>query len=119
MSKRSSNLDRESPPWFDVTTDAYHWCTFPGLEAQPARAAQGVRIQELLKGQHANVYRLRLILREQIDLRSGSQRDPFCLWDYDFGCTTILRVAEIVAETRSGQRQPIQYARRGLRLHTA
>jgi hypothetical protein len=102
-----------TPPWREITTDDYHWRTHAEPHSADAWMAQAARIRDLLQRQVDGEFRLRLVLREAVDLKSGAKRDPNRLWDYDMGATTITGAAEIVIEKKTGHRQVVQLARSG------
>ena len=100
-------------PWCEITTDDYHWRTHADPHSEDAWIAQAARIRDLLQRQIDGEFRLRLVLREAVDLKSGAKRDPDQIWDYDMGATTITGAAEIVIEKKTGLRQVVQLARSG------
>ena len=102
-----------TPPWREITTDDYHWRTHAEPHSIDAWMAQALRIRDLLQRQIDGEFRLRLVLREAVDLKSGAKRDPNQIWDYDMGATTITGAAEIVIERKTGLRQVVQLARSG------
>ena len=102
-----------APPWREITTDDYHWRTHAEPHSVDAWMAQAARIRDLLQRQVDGEFRLRLVLREAVDLKSGAKRDPDRIWDYDMGATTITGAAEIVIEKKTGHRQVVQLARSG------
>src|ERR1700712_726875 len=102
-----------NPPWREVATDDYHWRTHADPHREDAWIAQAARIRDLLQRQIDGAFRLRLVLREAVDLKSGAKRDPNQIWDYDMGATTITGAAEIVIERKTGLRQVVQRARSG------
>jgi hypothetical protein len=102
-----------TPPWREITTDDYHWRTHATPHSIDAWMAQALRIRDLLQRQIDGEFRLRLVLREVVDLKRGAKRDPNQIWDYDMGATTITGAAEIVIERNTGLRQVVQLARSG------
>lgn len=64
----------DSSPWREITTDDY-W-----------------------------KYRLRLILREAVDLKRGPKANPLWYWDYDAGPPAITSVAETWIQLNDGRR---------------
>ncbi|POR42686.1 hypothetical protein CRT23_11165 [Methylobacterium sp. V23] len=62
---------------------------------------------ELLYEQHEGRCRLRLILREAIDLKRGPKADPLWYWDYDAGPPAITCVAETWILTKDGRRRRV------------
>lgn len=95
----------EPPPWREITTDDYHPRVFPDGKGGTAWIASSQRIKDLLERQHAGEFRLRLVLREAVDLKPGPRVDPTWLWDYDAGPAAIMSVAEIVIQTKDGRRR--------------
>lgn len=52
-------------------------------------------------------FRLRLILREAVDLKRGPKMDPLWYWHYDPGPAAISCVAEIWIQTKDGRRRRV------------
>jgi hypothetical protein len=102
-----------SPPWREVTTDDYHPRTHKDDFGGSAYVTSGRTIHRLLQDQLDGKHRLRLVLREAVDLagRDKKCRNPYWLWSYDLGVSTILNAAEIVIEMRSGQRHTVRMVR--------
>jgi len=62
----------------------------------------------VLYGQHEWKYRLRLILREAVDLKRGPKANPLWYWDYDAGPPAITSVAETWIQTKDGWRRRLE-----------
>ena len=75
-----SGVSDELPPWREITTDDYHPRAFPDGKGGAAWIASSQRIKDLLERQHAGELRLRLVLREAVDLKRGPRGDPTWLW---------------------------------------
>lgn len=93
-----------TPPWREITADDF-------LRSDPTEtsAAQAA----LLEAQHQGAFRLRLVLREATDLKSGPNRDPLWLLDYEFGPRAIvLGAEEVIIEERTGQRHLVTAPKR-------
>jgi hypothetical protein len=101
------------PPWREITTDDYHPRTHRDDVGCAADVAAGRIIHRLLQDQLDGKHRLRLVLREAADLagRDKKRQNPYWLWSYDLGVSTILSAAEVVIEMRSGKRHTVRMVR--------
>ena len=95
------------PPWREITTDDYAPRIFPAPTPSAPWIASSDRVYALLEGQHRGEYRLRLILREAVDLKRGPKADPSWYWDYDAGPPAITCVAETWILTKDGRRRRV------------
>jgi hypothetical protein len=64
-------------------------------------------VHELLLQQHQGEIRLRLILREAVDLNRAPKANPLWCWDYDPGLDAISCVAEIWIQTKDRRRRRV------------
>lgn len=88
----------DEAPWREITPDDYLRETMA-----LTRNAQNA----LLSAQHQGRFRLRLVLRESLDLKHGTKRDWNPLWvhDYHFGRHNLIHAAdEVVIERCDGSR---------------
>jgi hypothetical protein len=92
-----------SPPWREITTDDYHPRTF----ANTGNSAQWIASSDRVYDQHQGKCRLRLILREAVDLKRGPRADPLWCWDYDAGPPAINCVSEIWIQTKDGRQRRV------------
>ena len=99
--------DAPAPPWREITTDDYAPRTFTELSGSFPWIASSDRVYALLNGQHRGEYRLRLILREAVDLKRGPKADPSWYWDYDAGPPAITCVAETWIQAKDGRRRKV------------
>ena len=90
-------------PWREITTDAYHPRIFPATTARAPWIALSDRVYELLYEQLEGRCRLRLILREAVDLKRGPKADPLWYWDYDAGPPANACAAEIWIQSKDGR----------------
>ena len=101
-------FERAKPPWREVTTDDFHSRNFPETTIGSAFIAQTAAAHELLRGQHEGRYRIRLVLREAVDLKPSKRFNPFWLFDYQVGCDDMRTCAdEVVIEFRNGRREVV------------
>lgn len=100
-------------PWREVTTDDYHPRIYPDSFDGRAYITAGETIRQMLQDQLDGKCRLRLVLREAVDLagRDKRRQNPYWLWSYDLGVSTITSVAEVVIEMRSGRRHVVRMVR--------
>lgn len=105
--------EADGPPWREVTTDDYHPRIYEDDLGGRAYIAAGETIRRMLQDQLDGKCRLRLVLREAVDLagRDKRRQNPYWLWSYDLGVSTITSVAEVVIELRSGRRHVVQMVR--------
>lgn len=96
-----------APPWREITTDDYHPRIYPATTTSSQWIASSQRVHELLLQQHQGEFRLRLILREAVDLKRGPKANPLWYWDYDPGPDAISCVTEIWIETKDGRRRRV------------
>jgi hypothetical protein len=87
-------LSDHVPPWRKITTNHYRPRIFPATTASAPWIASSDRVYELPYEQHEGWCRLRLILREAVDLKLSSKADPLRYWDYDAGPPAINCVVE-------------------------
>jgi hypothetical protein len=52
-------------------------------------------------------FRLRLVLRESVDLLRGANKNPMWWWHYDHGPDLALSVLDIVIERKDGRRYQV------------
>ncbi|MCJ2131565.1 hypothetical protein [Methylobacterium sp. E-045] len=97
----------EPPPWREITTDEYAPRIFMDLGSSEAWIASSETLRLLLVRQHEGEFRLRLILREGVDLRWGPTADPNWRWDYAHGPEFALDAAEIWIERADGRRKRV------------
>jgi hypothetical protein len=97
----------EGPPWREITTDDYAPRVFTNLRALEAWNASTKTLKLLLLRQSLGEFRLRLILRESVDLRWGPTADPNWRWDYAHGPDIALDAAEIWIERADGRRKRV------------
>ncbi|KQO84963.1 hypothetical protein ASF32_12965 [Methylobacterium sp. Leaf91] len=64
-------MTHELPPWREIMTDDYAPCLFTDLGASEAWIASSETLRVLLVRKHEGEFRLRLVLREGVDLRWG------------------------------------------------
>jgi hypothetical protein len=100
-------LSDASAPWREITTDDYHPRIFPATTASAQWIASTNCVAALLGEQHRGECRLRLILRESLDLKPGPKADPLWVWDYDAGPPAITCVAETWILTKDGRRRRV------------
>lgn len=100
-------MSDELPPWREITTDDYAPRIFMDLGASEAWIASSETLRVLLVRQHEGEFRLRLILREGVDLRWGPTADPNWRWDYTHGPELALDAAEIWIERADGRRKRV------------
>ena len=94
-----------APPWREITTDDYHPRIFPATTPSALWIASSDRVYALLQEQHRGECRLRLILREWVDLKRGPKANPLWYWDYGAGSPTITCAAETRIQTKDGRRR--------------
>ena len=94
-------------PWREITTDDYHPRIFPATSPSAPWIASSNRVYALLQEQHRGECRLRLILREAIDLKRGPNANALWYWDYDAGPPAITCVAETWIQTKDGRRRRV------------
>lgn len=96
-----------------MTTDEYHPRIHEDTIGGRAYIAAGETVRQMLQEQLDGKCRLRLVLREAVDLagRDKRRQNPYWLWSYDLGVGTITSVAEVVIELRSGRRHVVQMVR--------
>ena len=94
-------------PWREITTEDYHPRIFPDTGDSAQWIASSNRIDDLLFEQHEGRCRLRLILREAVDLKRGPKADTLWYWDYDAGPPAITCVAETWIQTKDGRRRRV------------
>ena len=70
----------ELPPWREITTDDYHPRIFPATTASAPWIASSDRVYALLQEQHRGECRLRLNLREAVDLKRSPKANPLWGW---------------------------------------
>lgn len=99
-------MSEDPPPWKEVSTDDFHPRTFRGHTGSEAWVASTNRVRELLERQHAGEFRLRLVLRETVDLKPRGQRDPRRLFEYDCGPFATTE-AEVVIVLKDGRRYTV------------
>jgi hypothetical protein len=97
----------QQPPWREITTDDYHPRTFPAPTPSAPWIASCDRVYALLYEQHEGKCRLRLILREAVDLKRSPKANPLWLWDYDAGPPSISCVAETWIQTKDRRRRRV------------
>lgn len=97
----------EGPPWREITTDDYAPRAFTNLKALEAWNASTQTLKLLLRRQNVGEFRLRLILRESVDLRWRPTADPNWRWDYAHGPDIALDVAEVWIERDDGRRKRV------------
>jgi hypothetical protein len=112
QAKRASP-EAAPPPWREITTDDYHPRIYPDTYGGQAYVTAGQTIHRLLQDQLDGKHRLRLVLREAYDLagRDKRRQNPYWLWSYDHGVSTILKAAEVVIELRAGKRHVVRMVR--------
>ncbi|GEP07404.1 hypothetical protein [Methylobacterium oxalidis] len=95
-------------PWREITTDDYHHDrAFPDLDPVRAWIASEARVKELLQEQHDGRCRLRLVMREAVDLRRHPMANPRWVYDYNIGQGIVTMAEEIVIEFRNGRREVV------------
>ncbi|WP_457104353.1 hypothetical protein [Methylobacterium sp. P5_C11] len=101
------------PPWREVTPDDYHPRIHEDSLGGSAYITAGRVVHKLLQDQLDGKHRLRLVLREAVDLagRDKKRQTPYWLWAYDHGVSMILSAAEVVIEMRSGKRHVVRMVR--------
>lgn len=97
----------ELPPWREITTDDYAPRIFVDLGPSAAWIASSETLRVLLVRQLEGEFRIRLILRECVDLRWGPTADPDWKWDYAHGPELALDAAEIWIERADGRRKRV------------
>jgi hypothetical protein len=97
----------ELPPWREITTDDYAPRIFVDLGSSAAWIASSDALRLLLARQREGEFRLRLILRESVDLRWGPTADPNWRWDYIHGPNLALDAVEIWIERENGRRKRV------------
>lgn len=97
----------------EVATGDYHPRIHPATFGGDAYVAAGETIRQMVQDQLDGKCRLRLVLREAVDLadRDKRRKSPYWLWSYEFGVSTITSVAEIVIEMRSGRQHVVRQVR--------
>lgn len=100
-------MSEEPPPWREITTDDYHPRIYPATSVSSQWIASCERIRDLLQRQHDGEFRLRLILREAMDLKRGPKVNPLWFWDYDSGPDTISCVTETWIQAKDGRRRRV------------
>ena len=98
----------DAPPWREVTTDDYAPRIYPDSIGGAAWIASTERIRELLKDQHAGLYRVRLVLREAVDFEPRFNRNPDWVWHYTRGPDLVMSFAESVIERKNGRRVRVE-----------
>lgn len=92
------------PPWLEITPDDY----YPRArrdEPGPSFWTDAIKtVRDLLQRQYDGEFRLRLVLREAVDLKPLGKRDPLMIRNYEMGPETFLTEADVVIETRDGRR---------------
>lgn len=104
MSDMTAEHEAALPPWREITTDDYHPRTFPDTFSGRAWITSSETIRALLQRQYDGEFRLRLVLREAVDLKRGGVRNPEWVWDYNFGPSMIFDARETVILLKSGRR---------------
>ncbi|AWN43769.1 hypothetical protein [Methylobacterium durans] len=101
-----------APPWREITPDDYHHArAFRDLDPIQAWIAQEGIVKDLLQGQLDGAHRLRLVLREAVDLKPHTKPDPRWFFSYDVGASMISMAEEIVIEFRIGRREVVMMPR--------
>lgn len=100
-------MSDDLPPWKEITTDDYGPRNFRDTGGGTDWITSSETIRALLQRQHDGEFRLRLILREAVDLKRGPTVDPNWKGDYRWGPDLVLAVAEICIERKNGRRKRI------------
>ena len=95
-------------PWFEITTDNYAPRIYPDLIGGAAWIASTERVRELLKDQHAGLYRVRVVLRDAVDFEPRFNRNPDWVWHYSRGPDLVMSFAVIVIERKNGRRVRVE-----------
>ncbi len=98
----------EAPPSREITTDDYAPRIYPDSIGGAAWIASTERVRELLRDQHAGLYRVRLVLREAVDFLPQPNRRPDWSWHYSRGPDVVMSLAEIVIERKTGRRVRVE-----------
>ena len=99
-------MSEPDPPWREFTTDDYYPVTRRSRSGYEPWIEASDWIQAMLTRQHAGEFRLRLILREAVDLKRGPKVNPTNIWDYEVGPSAVFAVRQVVIVTKDGRRHP-------------
>ena len=105
-------MNEPDPPSREFTTDNYYPVTRRSRPGSDPWIEASDRIQAMLTRQHAGEFRLRLMLRETVDLKRGPKVNPTNIWDYEVDPSAIFAVRQIVMVTKDGRRQMVPVLRR-------
>ncbi|WP_019906103.1 hypothetical protein [Methylobacterium sp. 77] len=102
----ASDADEE-PAWRDLLTSEYGPKVFPDDIGGSAWLSSSECLRALLQRQHNGEFKLRLVLREEVDFRRGPSRDPNWKGDYYWGPDLALCCAEVWVERKDGPRKRV------------
>lgn len=92
----------EAPPIREITTDDYHPGNYPDAIGGAAWIKSTAVIRDLLQRQHDGEVRLRLILREAVDLKPG-RRNLRRMFEYDLGPSMLPTEVAVAINTKDGR----------------